>query len=266
MNILKRTTINFPTELHQQTTETVAAFFAASPLVDTLLIVNSIARGQATPDSDLDLAVLVEPSVPAAAIQRLEQDWVSYSTSQPTLVNFRQSGRFAHIHLDVVQGVYFDETWDDGGGPDAFEIEIGNQLAYSVPHSPPGPYFQQLHAKWLPFYAELLRSKRLEMVRNAALYDLDHVAFFVQRGLYFAAFDRLYRAFQEFLQALFIARRTYPIAYNKWIREQVENWLKLPDLYAQLPTILSISQLESPELVQKSIKLRALLEHWTQEE
>jgi hypothetical protein len=76
-------------------------------------------------------------------------------------------------------------------------------------------------------------------------YDLDHVPFFVGRGLYFQAFDRLYKAFQEFLQALFIARRVYPIAYNKWIHEQVAVRLGLPELYAQLPKILEITRLES---------------------
>ena len=45
------------------------------------------------------------------------------------------------------------------------------------------------------------------MVRTACVYDLEHALFFVRRGLYFQAFDRLYKSFQEFLQALFIARR-----------------------------------------------------------
>jgi len=54
--------------------------------------------------------------------------------------------------------------------------------------------------------------------------------FLLNRGLYFHAFDRLYKAFQEFLQALFVARRIYPLAYNKWIREQVADWLALPDV------------------------------------
>jgi hypothetical protein len=73
----------------------------------------------------------------------------------------------------------------------------------------------------------------------------------------------LYKAFQEFLQALFIAHRTYPIAYNKWIREQVETRLGLPELYAQLPHILEVSQLESDAVVHNAEHLRALLEHWT---
>ena len=100
------------------------------------------------------------------------------------------------------------------------------------------------------------------MVADACRYDLDHVPFYAGRGLYFQAFDRLYKAFGEFLQALFIARRTYPIAYNKWIREQVVELLQLPALYPLLPPILEISQLESLQVVQKAAMLRDLLDAW----
>src|SRR5215467_13349629 len=83
------------------------------------------------------------------------------------------------------------------------------------------------------------------------------------RSLYFQAFDRLYKAFQEFLQALFVARRTYPLAYNKWIREQVADWLALPELYEELPPILSVRKIEGAELAQNADALRGLLERWT---
>jgi len=76
----------------------------------------------------------------------------------------------------------------------------------------------------------------------------------------------LYKAFHEFLQALFVARRTYPLAYNKWIREQVVDWLALPKLYEELPPILSVRNIESPELGEKADALRTLLEHWTRPE
>ena len=79
-----------------------------------------------------------------------------------------------------------------------------------------------LCAQWLPYYDEALRLERLQMVRDACLLNIERVHFAVRRELYFYAFDRLYHAFQEFLQAVFIANRVYPIAYNKWIREQVE--------------------------------------------
>jgi hypothetical protein len=75
----------------------------------------------------------------------------------------------------------------------------------------------------------------------------------------------LYKAYQEFLQALFIARRVYPLTYTKWIRLQVAEWLELPELYAQLPHVLEISRLESDELVAKADYLGSLLDRWTTE-
>ncbi|MCL4860408.1 MAG: hypothetical protein KJZ93_13415 [Caldilineaceae bacterium] len=129
-----------------------------------------------------------------------------------------------------------------------------------------GAALAQLKARWLPYYADDLRRERLVMVRNACLYDLEHVPFYVGRTLYFQAFDRLYKAFQEFLQALFISRRTYPLAYNKWIRQQVVEWLKLPRLYPQLPLLLSVTKFESDELVAKAHDLQKLVDRYTVEE
>ena len=57
------------------------------------------------------------------------------------------------------------------------------------------------------------------MVRRYCLNNLNHIPLYVNRASYFQAFDRPYNAIQEFLQALFIAYQTYPIAYAKWIRE-----------------------------------------------
>jgi len=90
-----------------------------------------------------------------------------------------------------------------------------------------------------------LRAARLAMVRDACQYDLEHVPFFLRRDLPFQAFDRLYKAQQEFLQALFIAQGRYPLAYNKWIHEQVVEWLGRPDLYERLSGLLSLANSEA---------------------
>jgi hypothetical protein len=150
-------------------------------------------------------------------------------------------------------------VWDDGGGPDSFEVEIGNRLAYAAPLHRAGTYFRHLQSQWMPYYGEELQQSRLAMVREACARDLEAIPFFLNRGLYFQAFDRLYKAFQEFLQALFVARRTYPLAYNKWIREQVTDWLALPEL----PPTLSVRNIQSSELGEKADKLRDLLVRWT---
>jgi predicted nucleotidyltransferase len=254
--------LKFPTLLHEQTAETAYQFFKSKPGVDTILIVNSCARGQGIPESDLDMNVLVQPGMPAEYFSDLEEAWRQELAASEVLRRFRASGEHAHVHLDVVRGEFVPETWDDGGGPDGFELGIGNLLAYGAPLHSAGAYYHQIKAYWLPYYSEELHCPRLEMVRAACLYDLGHVPFFVRRELYFQAFDRLYKGFQEFLQALFIARRVYPLAYNKWIRLQVEEWLGLPELYRALPAVISVSNIESSELVGKASGLRDLLERW----
>ena len=136
---------------------------------------------------------------------------------------------------------------------------MGNIVAYSLPLWQRSDYYEQLQSQWLPYYDETLRRQRLDMVLMYCNNNLDHVPYFVGRELYFQAFHRLYDAFREFLQALFIARHTYPIAYDKWIREQVEDILELPELYRQLVTILEISHFESDEVARKASLLCQLL-------
>jgi len=68
------------------------------------------------------------------------------------------------------------------------------------------------------------------------------------------------KAFREYLQALFITHRTYPIAYNKWIKEQIVNWLRKPGLYQKLLQILSIVNIESDEMNRKGEMLLELLD------
>lgn len=262
---MPRIHLAYPTPLHEEAAEAAYRFFHPLPEVDTVLVVNSLARGQGIPESDLDMNVLVRTGISQEDIARLEAAWRQERSANEILRRFAASGEHAHVHLDVVDGQFVPEIWDDGGGPDGFELGIGNMVAYGAPMHEIGPHYRALQAHWLPFYGDNLRDQRLKMAHKACLYDLGHVPFFVRRELYFQAFDRLYKAFQEFLQALFIARRVYPLAYNKWIRMQVEDWLGLPELYRALPPVISVSNIESDVLVEKADTLRSLLEQYVVE-
>lgn len=251
--------LKFPTVLHEAAAETAWRFFGDQPAVDSVRVVNSCARGQAVAESDLDMIVLLRPGAPDEEASQLEKLWRDEMTSNQTLLQYRSSSPHAHVHLDLINGQYKPTVWDDGGGPDGFELEIGNHLAYSAPMHETGKYFLRLQSEWLPYYPEDLRRQRLNMAHEACQYDLDHVPFFVGRELYFQAFDRLYKSLREFLQTLFISRRVYPLAYDKWIRFQLETLLGLPDLYPELPPVLAIHNLESHELVEKAQRLAGLL-------
>lgn len=249
----------YPTPEHRNAALAIVEHFAAGP-VEAVLLTNSCARGKATPDSCLDMAVLIRPGLPLADRLGLGQSWEVYHETDEVFRALRSAGQYSEVHLDIVEGAFAPEPRDEAAGPDGFELEIWNLLVYSRPLLIHGDYLEQLKQQWLPYYAESLRRERLEMVRRYCLNNLHHIPGYVARGLHFQAFDRLYNAYREFLQALFIARRTYPIAYNKWIREQVAEILVLPDLYAQLTHLFEIRRFEGTELSERGKAVERLLE------
>lgn len=235
----------YPTRAHAQAAAAIVAFFAARREPETILLVNSCARGKATPDSCLDITVLVPAGAATAA---LAAAWQHHEATDPVFATLRQAGRFAPGPLPA------DED------PDDVELGIGNMLVYAVPLWERGDRLARLRDRWLPYYEEAVRQERLAAVARCCRHHLAHIPPYVGRGLSFQAFARLWRAFQLFLQALFIAHRTYPIAYDKWIREQVVELLGLPDLYAQLPPLFEIGHFEGPDLVDKAHDLQRLLD------
>ena len=228
----------FPTPQHADAAGGVCTFFSERPDVEAVLLVGSTARGKASRDSCLDIAVLLRPSVLAAHRHDLTGSWAEFYQSSEIFSELSAAGAYAHVDLDFIDGRFAPgpHTWTSG--PDEFELEIGNHLVYSVPLWQHGDYLAELKARWLPYYGDDLRRERLAAARAFCINNLDHIPLFVERGLYFQSFHRLYDAFREFLQALFITRRTYPIAYNKWIREQVEDILGLAGSVSPTPSAL----------------------------
>jgi predicted nucleotidyltransferase len=252
----------FPTELHELAVNTIADFFLAQEHTDTVLLLNSLARGKATPESDIDIAVLVNEENCPEKIIELTGCWEDFLKANHVLSRYVNSNRYAQIHLDIIDGDFKPGIWEDGGAVDFFELEIGNRLLYSAPLNTGGRHFEKLRLQWLPYYDVTLQNQRLQLSKASCLYELSHIPIFIKRALYFQAFDRLYVAFQKFLQTLFIKHGTYPIAYNKWIKEQMTDILKLPDLYTELPGIISVSHLESDEINEKAKKLEQLLHQY----
>jgi predicted nucleotidyltransferase len=69
----------FPTKLHQDSAELIRDYFLKIPNVDTVLVVNSCARGQAAPESDLDFAILVKPDTTPNEIKSIQNSWQIFS-------------------------------------------------------------------------------------------------------------------------------------------------------------------------------------------
>ena len=252
----------YPTPQHQRAAQAVVAHFAARSDIEAVLLVGSTARGRASASSCLDFTVLVRPEILAARREQIEQHWTAHYDAAPAFQALRSMGAFTHVDLDIINGCFTPGYHGWTSGPDEFELEIGNALVYSSPLLQRGTYLAELKAHWLPYYDEGLRIERLATVRRYCLNNLDHISLFVERGLYFQSFNRLYDAYREFLQALFIARRAYPIAYDKWIREQIEDILGLPELYPRLVSLFEIEHFESTELAEKAEEVRRLLQQY----
>ncbi len=252
----------YPTAEHACAAEVITGYFEDDSDVSAVLLMGSCARGKADRTSCVDILVLLRPELLGRRRAALEARWLAFYEAQPVFTELRRIARFTHVDLDFVDGAFspVERGWTDG--PDAFELEIGNTLVYTTPLHVRGDYLAELKARWLPYYDETLRAARLSMARKFCLNDLYHVPDFARRGLYFQAFKRLYDASLEFLQALFVARRVYPIAYDKWVREEVEEILGLPELYARLLGLLEICPFESQLTAEKAAELEALLEQY----
>lgn len=251
----------FPTPSHADAAAAIVDFAQSWP-VRAALLVNSCARGVATPQSDLDMALLVDPALPADARLAIEAAWAERYRRDSVFRRLEANGPFARVHLDVIDGQYTPTVWDDGGGPDGFELEIGNHLAYAVALWQDGTAFAELRARWLPYYDEALRAARLRMARDAVALDIERVRSYARRDIPFYAFDRLYHGAQELLQAVFIARRVYPLAYNKWIHEQVVGWLGLPELYDELAGLIALGRMERGALLDRADRLAIMLDRY----
>ena len=252
----------YPTLEHQTAAETIVDHFVSNYKIDAVLLVNSCARGKATRDSCLDITVLTKPDTSRSPLNAMEADWEKFENENPDIKALYQVGKYSVVHPNFVDGVFAPYEQDEVAGPDDFEVGVGNLLVYSVPLWQGSDYLEQLKAQWLPYYNEELRAQRLNKVRWFCLDNLQHIPLYIERGLYFQSFDRLYNAYREFLQALFITRRTYPIAYDKWIHEQVDEILGLPELYEQLSHLFEIKKFESTELADKAKEVEQLLEEY----
>ena len=204
------------------------------------------------------MLVLVAPGSTTRA--RLHDEWRRFHDESDAVAALRGSGRWSVVHLDVEDGVFrpgpiLDEF-------DWFEVQIGNARAYSVPLFERGDRLERLRDEWLPFYDDALRAERLAEARRYCVEFLERIPWYLDRELWFQALERLHSAFRGFLLGLHVARRTYPISYDKWIHEQIAENLGLPELYERLPPLFELHRLESRELEDKAAQLRELVESY----
>lgn len=255
----------FPTEAHRVAAESVVDYWAINPRAQAVLLTCSCARGVAVPQSCVDIAILVRPD-DLGMFEGVERErFEAFLASDAACVALARSVPWSAVDFSFVSGEFAPPRHSWTSGADDYELEIGNTLAWVHPLMLRGPRFEQLQAQYLPYYDEAQRAQRLQAVIKFALNNVEHIAPYAERGLYEQAFKRLYHAYEEYLQALFIQRRIYPIAYDKWLREQIVDVLGEPALYEELRSLLALSSFTVRRLRERAARLRALIEQ-TQEQ
>jgi hypothetical protein len=232
-----------PTPTHLTAMEAMVDRLAGDERAQAVLLTCSCARGKAVAESCVDMVVLVAPEALADYRRTsLRAHW-RFIEEHPACVALQQIVPWAGVELDAADGQYPIPHHHYTSGPDDYELAIGNTLAWVHPLLLRDPRFEALQAEHLPYYDEAQRTQRLGMVIGYARNNLEHVLPFARRDLMFQAFQRLYHALGEFLQALFIQRRLYPLAYDKWVKEQVAGVLGEPALYEELTAVLAVPTL-----------------------
>jgi predicted nucleotidyltransferase len=245
---------------HAAAATAAAEFFADAPVVDAVLLVGSWARGRALDSSDLDLAILVRPETTPSERHALVAAWEQSAARAAVAKLLTPIVQYDDVDLTLIDGELAPRPRGWTSGPDDFELRIGNYVAYSVALFERGDRYGALRDRWLPFYDDALRAKRLDSVRTYCLNNLDHIPRSLGRGDRFHAFNRLYHAFQEFMQAAFISRRIYPIAYDKWVADQLEELLGRPDLARAAAEIVGVAELDAVTIGSNAERLRGLFE------
>jgi len=249
----------YPTIQHENAAKRLVEIFSKDKKVMSILLTCSCARGKASKDSCLDICIIVKTK---ADIKKIEDKFKEIYKTDKVFIELSRVGKYSHIDLEVTDGKIkiTERGWTSG--PDEYELAIGNIFSYSIVLFDRNDYFKKLQKKYLPYYDENLRKKRFKEVKKFMHNNLDHIPLYVERGLYFQAFKRLYDATREFLQALFLKSKIYPIAYDKWIKEQLAEILKKPELYQEFVTLYEIKKLESRELIEKADKLKKLINEY----
>jgi len=250
---------HYPTKQHEKAARKFVEIFAEDSRVKTILLMCSCARGKAVKDSCLDMGLIIKDM---KDYEKIKNKTEKLNKSVKEFKELSKAGKYSHIGVYIATGKIKPDKRDWTSGPDEFELEIGNVFKYSIVLLDKNNYFKKLSKKYLPYYNWSLRKKRLAEVKMFCLNNLNHIPLYAKRKLYFQAFDRLYKANQEFMQALFIKKKIYPISYTKWVKEQFVEILKMPELYKKIVNIIQIKKFESNETARKAKSLKKLVKKY----
>lgn len=252
--------VRFPTAHHAALLRDLLRLFAATAEPSALLLGGSLARGRGHPTSDVDLLVLA-PHDRLAAARAHQPDYGALGAEanhpEPGGATLSVGGLAAHIW--ITDG----EIAPAPGGPvldDPFELEVAALYVNGRMLIDRDGLHGRLAARYLPFYDDALRQRRLRALAAELRAHCAAVEHLAARGLGFAALDRLLTAFRALVLGLFLANRRYPLDLLKHLEEQVAQGLGRPDLLPPLAAVLTLPTLGAAAFDAKVATLRALWE------
>lgn len=260
--------IHFPDESYRDVLEKMTDYFEAFPGVFAVVLTGSLARSKAVKGSCIDLCVFLGKKQFEKLGLGLKAREKAYS---------RLGGEICYYTGEVEGGVEFgdvrvDMNFTDGKFRvghmsfdivrDEFETTIGNLLVYCVPMFQKGNRYQRLRSRYIPFYSDSLRKERLDGTNREFCYKTWKTRWLAERGEYLSALDTLLEAQRIFLQHLFIKERKYPIDYVKWLKEQCETILDMPELYPKLTRVVEGIKLNKEGIAEKVALLEQVMQHY----
>ncbi|MBM3189053.1 MAG: hypothetical protein FJZ90_10070 [Chloroflexi bacterium] len=250
----------YPSLEHQDAIEAIVDYFAPDSRVQAVILTGSCARGVAALQSCVDISVLVSPDDLAAFRREERSSFERFVHGDPACIALARVVPWSAVDVEFVSGEFGPGPHGWTTGPDNYELELGNTLAWVHPLLQRGSRFEALQAAYLPFYDDAQRAERLREVLLFARNNVDHVVPYAERDLLVQALKRLHHACEEYLQALFIHRRIYPIAYDKWVRQQLVDILGEPALYEEYLWLIAPPALTVRRLHDRCRRLTAFLD------
>jgi predicted nucleotidyltransferase len=257
--------LNFPNQDYRRILETMCEYFRRYPGTSAIVLTGSLARGKAVKGSCIDLAVFLGKEAFASLGSTVNRRAKAYARLGGRICyhsgNVEGGVGFGNIRVDLIftdgrldpqQQDSYDVTRDE------FETTVGNLFVYSVPMYVRGRAYQRLGERYLPFYDDRLRKIRLQATATEFQHKTWKARWLAERGEYTAALYSLLEAQRIFIQHLFIKERKYPIDYVKWLREQCEGILRMPDLYQELASTLRGIELTQEGIAERSAMVEAL--------
>jgi predicted nucleotidyltransferase len=273
---LKIPDLNFPSEDYRTTLAKAVEYFRGYAGVYAVVLTGSLARGKAVEGSCIDLSIFLDKRHLRLLASTISSRIEAYSRLNGQICYYEGEIKgeiegeieFGNVRVDVgfTDGSFnCDHEYSFDIVRDNLETTIGNLLVYSVPLYQKGKKFQRLKQKYLPFYDDCLREIRLKGTAEEFDYKIWKTRWLAGRGEFFAALYALLEAQKIFLQQLFIKERKYPIDYVKWLREQCDQVLVMPQLYQELADIITKIELTKKGIFERSDLLEKLFKRYEPE-